>query len=166
MMKRFLKSIYISVCCVLYCVSSACADEFDDARYYLSKQDYRSALPILEGEVRAGNPQAAQLLGLLYEFGTAVPQSYSKALDLYSFAAKNGSISANFNIGEIYFQGMGVDIDLKRHYFGFKRAQALAPLWLNFDLATSIETGLAFRPIKRRHISGSAWQWMEVIPKA
>ena len=149
-MKKLLKLTSFSVFCIFSDLSSACADEFDDAWYFYSNQDYKHAIPLLENQVQAGNPQAAQLLGLLYEFGTAVPKDYKKALDFYSFAAKGGSIAANFNIGELYFQGIGIDSDLEKARFWFQKGASRGSPLAQFRLGNIYQDGLGVQPDQKK----------------
>ncbi|EMJ3296474.1 sel1 repeat family protein, partial [Acinetobacter baumannii] len=63
-----------------------------------------------ETEIRAtqGNAKAQYNLGLMYDKGQGVTQSYAKAAEWYSKAADQGLADAQFNLGQMYRKGQGV----------------------------------------------------------
>lgn len=103
---------------------------------------YQKAIPFLEAAADDGNPAAAITLGLLYEFGNGVPQSFLEALELYALAAKGGIDAANFNIGEMYFQGRGVEVDYNRALQWFRQGAALGHPLSQFRLGNMKQDGL------------------------
>ena len=71
---------------------------------------------------------AQNKLAALYDFGRGGAQDYSEAAALYSLAAVQGHVEAQFNLGTMYANGQGV----ARNY-------VQAHMW--FDLAASQATG-------------------------
>lgn len=55
-----------------------------------------------------GNAEAQSKLGICYEFGKGVTQSYSEAVKWYQKAAEQGNAEAQANLGVCYQNGNGV----------------------------------------------------------
>lgn len=49
------------------------------------------------------------MLGVCYEKGECVEQSYEKAVELYKVAAEKGDYEAEYNLGNCYRYGRGVE---------------------------------------------------------
>ncbi len=79
----------------------------------------------------AGQVNAQNNLGFLYQNGIGVPQDFAKAVELYQKAARQGNAAAQNNLGMMYEQGTGVPEDL-----------VLAYAWLNLAAAQN-ENGAA-----------------------
>ncbi|KAI9335256.1 kinase-like domain-containing protein [Obelidium mucronatum] len=61
--------------------------------------------------------------GLMYKYGTSsVPQDYAKAIELLSQAANQGNASAQYELGEMYHQGLGVAQDYSRAFGYYAQA--------------------------------------------
>ena len=67
----------------------------------------RSWLPL----AREGNPKAQNNVGLMYERGLGVSQSYPEAMRWYRLAADQGLPEANHNLGLLYYSGYGTDVN-------------------------------------------------------
>ena len=52
-------------------------------------------------------------LGVMYENGQGVPQSFAKAIELYEQAAAKGQMDAPYSLGRSYRHGLGVEQDLQ-----------------------------------------------------
>ncbi len=57
--------------------------------------------------VKQGNVPAHHLLSVLYFYGKGVAKSYPKAFTLAQYAATNNITDAQFNVGLMYYKGMG-----------------------------------------------------------
>jgi TPR repeat protein len=68
---------------------------FDQA----SKPEFAKALPHVEASARAGNPSAANMLGVMYREGHAVEVSPKKAEEMFRQAARKGNFKAQSNLG-------------------------------------------------------------------
>jgi S1-C subfamily serine protease len=60
----------------------------------------------------AGNPIAANNLGMLYAAGKNVPQDFAEAKKWYLFASEHGNPVGEYNLGYAYEFGQGTAIDL------------------------------------------------------
>jgi len=110
------------------------------------------ALPHLQNDARAGDPEAAYILGLLYSNGDGVDRNLSMALGWFQRAANNGSDDAAFQLGDAHRLGLGTPQDITKAIFWYtqaadggipKAAQALARIYrlgdgVRRDYATAI----------------------------
>lgn len=111
-----------------------------------------AALPHLQNDARAGDPEAAYILGLLYSNGDGVERNLSMALGWFQRAASNGSDDAAFHLGDAHRLGLGTPKDITKSIFWYTRAaddgipkaaQALARIYrlgdgVRRDYATAI----------------------------
>jgi hypothetical protein len=70
------------------------AELLAEARHYLGAKDYAQALPILQKAADAGNAEAMNALGWLYETGRGVTQDYAEAREWFQKAADAGNAEA------------------------------------------------------------------------
>jgi len=96
--------------------------------------DYRSAFSQLNPLARGGNAVAQFNLGLMYDEGKGVPQSYAHAFKWYLRAAENGLVQAQYTVGYYYRWGRGMKQNVVR-----------AHMWLNLAAAG----GLAHADVER-----------------
>ena len=74
----------------------------------------------IQKRVELGDAHAMHNLGCYYAHaGYGLPQNRAKALELWHRAEKLGSAAARYNIGQAYYQGIGVERDMKKdkHYY-------------------------------------------------
>ena len=71
-------------------------------------KDYQGALKIWRPLADQGNPIAQYSIGVLYEFGSGVPQNTVEAAKWYLKAANQEHAAAQWRLGIIYWQGSGV----------------------------------------------------------
>ena len=69
---------------------------------------YAEALLIWQHAAATGSVNAALYVGMMFDAGLGVPQSYRNALSWYQLAAEKGSLAASFNVGVMYDAGFGV----------------------------------------------------------
>jgi len=101
----------------------------------------RSWLPL----AREGNPKAQNNVGLMYERGLGVSQSYPEAMRWYRLAADQGLPEANHNLGLLYYSGFGADVNEREAFKRFRaaaknelpEAQYMLGLMVYFGKATS-----------------------------
>lgn len=55
-----------------------------------------------------GHAEAQYNLGVMYDTGDGVPQSFKEAVKWYRRAADRGYAKAQFNLGSMYIDGLGV----------------------------------------------------------
>lgn len=82
--------------------------------YGLEEPDYMSAMSWFLLAAEHGDASAMNEIGLLYENGCGVAQSYEKAREWYEKAAELDFGWAFHNLGLFYQYGCGVEIDLAR----------------------------------------------------
>ena len=85
-----------------------------------SHGDHRRAFAVLKPLAQRGNAVAQFNVGLMYDEGKGVPQSFSHAFKWYARAAENGLIEAQYTVG--YFHRWGR---------GMKQNVVKAHMWLN-----------------------------------
>lgn len=78
----------------------------------------RSWLPL----AREGDPKAQNNVGLMYERGLGVSQSYPEAMRWYRLAADQGLPEANHNLGLLYYSGFGADVNEREAFKRFRSA--------------------------------------------
>jgi len=83
---------------------------------------YAEALLAWEDAAEAGSTDAALFLGMMYDAGEGVPQSYSQALNWYRMAAEGGSVAGSFNLGAMRPRARGAPRSISRSFS--KRATA------------------------------------------
>jgi TPR repeat protein len=81
--------------------------------------DYATALNELEPLAEQGFSGAQYYLGEMYREGKGVPQSYDKAISLFSDAAEGNKPYPQYRLGTFYEAGTGVAIDLTAAYMWY-----------------------------------------------
>jgi len=124
-------STYKPCCGKLICSGCAYAPVYDNqgnevtektcpfCRAPISKSDEEENERI-KRRAEAGNAEAIFTLGHFYADGEyGFPQDYDKALELWHRAGDLGCAAANYNIGIVYDNGEGVNVDQKKakHYY-------------------------------------------------
>ena len=74
----------------------------------------------LKKMVEKGNPQAMNNFAAMYADGYSIlPQDWAQANNLYLKAGELGYSGAYYNLGQAYYQGLGIELDEKKanHYF-------------------------------------------------
>jgi TPR repeat protein len=86
------------------------------------KGDYQAAydewLPLAE----LGDAEAQFNLGVMYDEGAGIDQSYVTAANWYRKAANQGFLDAQTNLGMMYYEGLGIPRDLAAAAEWFRRA--------------------------------------------
>jgi len=68
------------------------------------------------------SPAAENRLGIMYERGLGVPQSYGRAMTFYRKAAVQGNALAQYNLGMLYGTGKGGRLDYAQALQWFQKA--------------------------------------------
>ena len=115
----------------------AIAEPFEDATKAYQSGDFDTAYRRIKPLAEGGLPEAQLNLGLLYEKGQGVPQDYAealkwyrkaaeqgnaKALKWYRKAAEQGNAEAQFNLGLMYDERLGVPQDYAEAVKWYRRA--------------------------------------------
>jgi hypothetical protein len=139
---------------VLLLCSKAPADPFEDAAAAFARADYQTTVTLLRPLAERGNGDAQQGIGLAYDLGYGVPQSFSTAAKWYRRAAEGGNTAGQFRLAFLYDFGLGVQKNQVQAAEWYRKAadQGLAPA----------EDGLAnlyFRGLGVARDSQQAWDW-------
>ena len=94
----------------------ASAAPVDEARLYLrggqgASVDLPKAFSLFSGAAKAGDPQAAYYLGMMYQNGMSVPRDAKAAAYWLQFAANRQMPAAMFAQANLYLSGDGVKRD-------------------------------------------------------
>jgi uncharacterized protein len=81
---------------------TAVAGPSNDGVAAYNRGDYATAYRLLRPLAEHGDAEAQFYLGVQYNFGYGVPQSYDEAAKWYRKAADQGDATAQFNLGKLY----------------------------------------------------------------
>ena len=83
-------------------------ETLEDAYKAYEKGDYKTAVHIFTKLAEQGSTEAQYNLGICYDNGQGVEQSYEEAVKWYTLAAEQGLAQAQYNLGYYYCNGQGV----------------------------------------------------------
>lgn len=89
------------------------------------RADYKSALRVWMAAAEAGDPDAQNNVGEIYERGLGTQPNYEAAIIWYQKAADQGYSRALFNLGTLYEQGLGVEQDRLKALNLYRKAWGL-----------------------------------------
>ncbi|HUI60566.1 MAG TPA: caspase family protein [Steroidobacteraceae bacterium] len=89
------------------------------------RADYKSALRVWMTTAEAGDAEAQNNVGEIYERGLGGEPNYEAAIIWYQKAADQGYARAQFNLGTLYEQGLGVEKDRLKALNLYRRAWGL-----------------------------------------
>jgi hypothetical protein len=89
------------------------------------RSDYKSALKVWMAAAEAGDPDAQNNVGEIYERGLGGQPNYEAAVIWYQKAADQGYGRALFNLGTLYEQGQGVEQDRLKALNLYRKAWGL-----------------------------------------
>ena len=90
----------------------------------LNRKHYATALRSWRDLANQGDARAMNNVGLMYERGLGVTQSYVEAMTFYRKAADAGLPEAQYNLGTLYHNGYGVEVNNSQAVFWFRKAAA------------------------------------------
>lgn len=90
----------------------------------LDRKHYATALRSWRDLAEKGDARAMNNVGLMYERGLGVTQSYVEAMNFYRRAADAGLPEAQYNLGTLYHNGYGVEVNNSQAVFWFRKAAA------------------------------------------
>ena len=70
--------------------------------------DHAAAAQLILKAAQAGNPEAQNQIGYMYEAGDGVPKNYAEAARWYQAGATQGNARCQFALGALYEAGLGV----------------------------------------------------------
>ena len=104
--------------------------DFDKGLTAAQNGDFATAFKEWTPLAEQGLAKAQFNLGVMCEYGHAVPQDYKKAVRLYRLAAEQGFADAQYNLGTFYGNGTGVVQDF-----------VYAHMWLNIAASNGVDKG-------------------------
>ena len=134
-MQRPFAALFLIV--FLLMAGPAIAEPFEDATKAYNSGDYETAYRLIKPLAEEGIPEAQFNLGLMYEKGQGVPQDYAealkwyrkaaeqgnaKAVKWYRNAAEQGNAEAQFTLGRMYDERLGVPQDFAEAVKWYRRA--------------------------------------------
>ena len=101
------------------------------------RADYRTALKVWLPQAEAGDPEAQNYVGQIYEKGLGLPADHKTAAHWYRKAADQGFSEAQINLGYLYEKGLGVEQDSARALNLYRQASGIEDDSLQF--ASTVE---------------------------
>ena len=108
--------------------------DFESGLTAAKNGEFEQALLIWEPVAEEGNIDAQFNLGLMYDHGMGVLQSYEQAIYWYTKAAKQGGIGAQHNLGVIYDLGEGALQDYEKAAYWYTQAAEQGNLDSQYNL--------------------------------
>ena len=140
-------------------VVSAQQDRFESGLASKDRGHYATAMRAWLPMAEAGNPEAQNNVGYMYEEGLGVPQNYLLAMNWYRQAADKGLAEAQHNMGMLYHHGYGVAENLGEAFRWFKMAADQELAESEYMLALAFESGegteLNYTEAKRLFLSAA-----------
>lgn len=101
------------------------------------RADYRTALKVWLPQAEAGDPEAQNYVGQIYEKGLGLKEDYQTAAYWYEKSAEQGFSEAQINLGYLYEKGLGVAQDSAKALNLYRRASGIENDSLEF--ASTVE---------------------------
>lgn len=96
----------------------------------------------LRRKAGAGDAESCYQLGVLYDHGEQVQQSYKEALRWYLKAAEKGHERAAFNAGYMYMNGEGTDVSIEDALYWYNRAAEAGLAVAEYNMASFYQQGI------------------------
>lgn len=124
----------------------------------LKNEEYKVVLDQLLPKAEAGDADALNRVGEMFEFGQGTPRDGSKAFSLYQLAAKQGLVAAQHNVGRSYNFGTGTDQDFVEAERWYRTAAEKGYTESMFYLGTLYSNG--YGQDSSHHSDIIAYAWM------
>lgn len=96
------------------------------------RADYRTALKVWLPQAEAGDPEAQNYVGQIYEKGLGLEEDYQSAAYWYKKAAEQDFSEAQINLGYLYEKGLGVAQDSAKALNMYRKASGIQDDSLEF----------------------------------
>jgi len=116
--------------------------------------DYATAKQIWLEAAKAGDPEAMNNLGILYDKGLGVDRDIETAARLYERAADLGFPNAQFNLANLYYNGVGIKRDYATAARWYTAAARGGHALAQFYLAEMYESG---QGVKKDKLEAIGW---------
>lgn len=107
---------------IIFSFSTFARADYDSAVAALEANDYETAFNEFLALAEAGNAEAQNKIGMLYQRGIGIPQDPTEALKWYHKAAEDGHIFAQFNLGSMYQKGICITQDYPKAFKWYRMA--------------------------------------------
>ncbi len=123
-------------------VNQAMAEpSFDEAQTAYEQKDFDAAYRMLSALAVDGNPDAQNLLGVMYENSDGVALDFAKAAAWYERAARQGHAEAQLNLGVLFENGEGVPRSQERAAYWYSKAAENGLLLAQYTLGLMYRQG-------------------------
>jgi TPR repeat protein len=96
---------------IIFLFTTSVQADYDSANAALKAGDYEMAFNEFQSLAEAGNAEAQNKLGMMYQRGIGIPQDPAEALKWYRRAADDGYTFAQYNLGAMYQKGICIQQD-------------------------------------------------------
>jgi len=154
-MKRVVLAALTTICLVSPLAAQAPAAGNDPNRPFsaplqaglnaLERKHYSTALRAWQPMANSGEPRAQNNMGIMYERGLGVTQSYPEAMSWYRKAADQGLPEAQFNLGQLYHNGYGTEVNNGQAVAWFQRAASQGLADAEYMLGLHLYSGKGIR---------------------
>jgi len=103
--------------------------------------DYATAMQEWWKKAQAGDAEAINNIGVLYNKGLGVEKSPAKAAEWYQRSAEFGYPNAQFNLANLYYSGDGVEKNTKQAAYWYQQAAERGHLGAQYYLGLMYEDG-------------------------
>ncbi len=93
---------------------------FKQALLYEASGDLETAFNLYENCAFRGYSRAENNIGLMYEHGNPVNQSYAMAANMYHHAFEKGNPFAAYNLARLFEEGLGMPVNLEQAFKLYK----------------------------------------------
>ncbi len=128
--------------------------QFSEALALYREGKIPAAIPLLEHDARAGDREAAYVLGTLYLNGDGVTRNPAMAAGWFRRAAENRHALAAFNLGNAYRLGLGTPRDIAEAMTWYARAVDEGSAEAAYTMGTMLRLG---DQVRRDYKSALVW---------
>ncbi len=115
---------------------------FKQALHYESTGDLENAFNLYENGAFRGYSRAENNLGLMYEKGIPVRQSYVMAANMYEQAYRKGNPFAAYNLARLFEKGLGVSVNVTQAFRLYEFSALRGHLSAQYALGLMYEKGI------------------------
>jgi TPR repeat protein len=119
-----------------------------------SVSNQTSSVAELRQRAESGDTEAQRSLGVAYDFGQGVQQSYTEAAKWYEMAAEHGDAKAQNNLGSFYQYGLGVATNYSQAASLYRQAAAQGFIMAENNLGYMYDNGLGV-PVDK--VAANSW---------
>jgi len=149
-----MKRLLLTATLALLAWGVAWAGPFEDGFAAHQRGDYATELLIMRPLAAQGNAEAQATVGMIYEEGLGVKQSFAEAFKWYRLAAAQENTAAQNNLGLMYESGAGVPQDYVEAVRWYRLAAAQGYGQAQFNLGSMYSNGLG---VTQDYVQAHIW---------